>query len=89
MLPTKDETVQTTKNYYDFKLDFWFLHSIEYLYGLLNIKAQKLTSFGLQGNLNARKRTIQGNLCARKRTIQGNLNARKGTTRKLECKNTD
>ena len=44
--------------YDDLKLEFWFLQSKEFRW-LLNWKAQKYACFGLQGTLNARKRTKQ------------------------------
>ena len=41
--PLKDETAKTTQNSInnDLKLDFWFLHSIEYFSGLLYESSQK------------------------------------------------
>ena len=48
-----------TDKYDDFKLDFLFLHLIEYFDGVLNDQAQKYASFGLKGTLNARKQIEQ------------------------------
>ena len=39
-LPIKDETLKTTQKYDELKLDFWFLHSIEYFNGLLAEKSK-------------------------------------------------